>query len=150
MKTISIDSLNHVLVDSERTSKKRLTVKEAQLLRAIMRRGGVATKEYLLQDLYNGIDEPELKIIDVFICKLRGKLGAHKDAILTTWGRGYVRGEDYELEDSLVSVAISRKTQELLDQVALEDDKRPEELAGVLLHNALVAHRKALWHGERR
>ena len=47
----------------------------------------------LLKHLYAGIQEPELKIIDVFVCKLRKKLaratGGHH-YIETVWGRGYV------------------------------------------------------------
>jgi len=46
-----------------------------------------------LNHLYGGMDEPELKIIDVFICKLRKKLSAATDGenyIETVWGRGYV------------------------------------------------------------
>ena len=38
------------------------------------------------------MDEPEVKIIDVFICKLRKKLAqaGAGDLIGTVWGRGYV------------------------------------------------------------
>ena len=49
-----------------------------------------------LNHLYGGMDEPELKIIDVFICKLRKKLSAALDGenyIETVWGRGYVLRE---------------------------------------------------------
>ena len=45
-----------------------------------------------LNHLYGGMDEPELKIIDVFICKLRKKLAnaaEGKNFIETVWGRGY-------------------------------------------------------------
>jgi two-component system cell cycle response regulator CtrA len=53
----------------------------------------IRTKEMFLNHLYGGMDEPELKIIDVFVCKLRKKLaqatgGSHY--IETVWGRGYV------------------------------------------------------------
>jgi two-component system cell cycle response regulator CtrA len=50
------------------------------------------TKEAFLNHLYGGIDEPEVKIIDVFICKLRKKLAqaGATDLIGTVWGRGYV------------------------------------------------------------
>jgi two-component system cell cycle response regulator CtrA len=50
-------------------------------------------KEMFLNHLYGGMDEPELKIIDVFICKLRKKLSNATDGenhIETVWGRGYV------------------------------------------------------------
>ena len=58
-----------------------------------LRKGTTLTKEMFLNHLYGGMDEPELKIIDVFICKLRKKLamatgGDHY--IETVWGRGYV------------------------------------------------------------
>lgn len=54
----------------------------------------VQTKEMLLSGLYTEIeDEAEIKIIDVFICKLRNKLKqVHPDAaalVETVWGRGY-------------------------------------------------------------
>jgi two-component system, cell cycle response regulator CtrA len=58
-----------------------------------LRKGTTLTKEMFLNHLYGGMDEPELKIIDVFICKLRKKLQAAtngKHYIETVWGRGYV------------------------------------------------------------
>jgi two-component system cell cycle response regulator CtrA len=70
-----------------------LTGKEYQMLELLsLRKGSTLTKEMFLNHLYGGIDEPEAKIIDVFICKLRKKLttaggGNH---IETVWGRGYV------------------------------------------------------------
>jgi two-component system cell cycle response regulator CtrA len=71
-----------------------LTGKEYQMLELLsLRKGTTLTKEMFLNHLYGGMDEPELKIIDVFICKLRKKLseatgdGSH---IETVWGRGYV------------------------------------------------------------
>lgn len=58
----------------------------------ILRRGTVLTKEAFLNHLYGGMDEPEVKIIDVFICKLRKKLmqAGVDDLIRTVWGRGYM------------------------------------------------------------
>jgi two-component system cell cycle response regulator CtrA len=50
------------------------------------------TKENFLNHLYGGMDEPEAKIIDVFICKLRKKLASScggANYIETVWGRGY-------------------------------------------------------------
>jgi two-component system cell cycle response regulator CtrA len=58
-----------------------------------LRKGTTLTKEMFLNHLYGGMDEPELKIIDVFICKLRKKLAASAHGqhhIETVWGRGYV------------------------------------------------------------
>jgi two-component system, cell cycle response regulator CtrA len=71
-----------------------LTGKEYQMLELLsLRKGTTLTKEMFLNHLYGGMDEPELKIIDVFICKLRKKLGeatGGANYIETVWGRGYV------------------------------------------------------------
>ncbi len=64
-----------------------------------LRKGTTLTKEMFLNHLYGGMDEPELKIIDVFICKLRKKLTtacAGENYIHTVWGRGYVLREPTE------------------------------------------------------
>ncbi len=71
-----------------------LTGKEYGILELLsLRKGTTLTKEMFLNHLYGGMDEPELKIIDVFICKLRKKLSAATGGehyIETVWGRGYV------------------------------------------------------------
>jgi two-component system cell cycle response regulator CtrA len=71
-----------------------LTGKEYQMLELLsLRKGTTLTKEMFLNHLYGGMDEPELKIIDVFICKLRKKLAeatGDSSYIETVWGRGYV------------------------------------------------------------
>jgi two-component system, cell cycle response regulator CtrA len=71
-----------------------LTTKEYQMLELLaMRQGTPITKDMFLGHLYGGMDEPDQKIIDVFICKLRKKLmqaSGGKDYIETIWGRGYV------------------------------------------------------------
>ena len=71
-----------------------LTGKEYQMLELLsLRKGTTLTKEMFLNHLYGGMDEPELKIIDVFICKLRKKLSEATGGdsyIETVWGRGYV------------------------------------------------------------
>src|ERR1700746_1977712 len=74
-------------------SRVHLTGKEYQMLELLsLRKGTTLTKEMFLNHLYGGVDEPELKIIDVFICKLRKKLqaAAGQHYIETVWGRGYV------------------------------------------------------------
>ena len=71
-----------------------LTSKEYGILELLsLRKGSTLTKEMFLNHLYGGIDEPELKIIDVFVCKLRKKLSDSANGenyIETVWGRGYV------------------------------------------------------------
>ena len=71
-----------------------LTGKEYGILELLsLRKGTTLTKEMFLNHLYGGIDEPELKIIDVFVCKLRKKIQTATGGdnyIHTVWGRGYV------------------------------------------------------------
>jgi two-component system cell cycle response regulator CtrA len=70
-----------------------LTGKEYAILELlVLRKGMVLTKEAFLNHLYGGMDEPEMKIIDVFICKLRKKLAqaGAENLIGTVWGRGYM------------------------------------------------------------
>lgn len=71
-----------------------LTGKEYAMLEILsLRRGNTLTKEMFLNHLYNGMDEPEAKIIDVFICKIRKKImdaTGGDNYIHTEWGRGYV------------------------------------------------------------
>jgi two-component system, cell cycle response regulator CtrA len=70
-----------------------MTSKEYQILELFsLRKGMTLTKEMLLNHLYGGMDEPQQKIIDVFLCKLRKKLANAsngKDYFETLWGRGY-------------------------------------------------------------
>lgn len=77
-----------------------LTSKEYAILELLaLRKGTILTKEMFLNHLYGGIDEPELKIIDVFVCKLRKKLAqasGGKNYIETVWGRGYILKEPTE------------------------------------------------------
>lgn len=81
-----------------------LTGKEYQMLELLsLRKGTTLTKEMFLNHLYGGMDEPELKIIDVFICKLRKKLAeatGGENYIETVWGRGYVLRDPISDEDT--------------------------------------------------
>lgn len=87
-----------------------LTGKEYQILELLsLRKGTTLTKEMFLNHLYGGMDEPELKIIDVFICKLRKKLSeatGRENHIETVWGRGYVL-RDPKPDDAAQDMAIS-------------------------------------------
>ena len=91
--TVNLDTKT-VEVDGQRV---HLTGKEYQMLELLsLRKGTTLTKEMFLNHLYGGMDEPELKIIDVFICKLRKKLAeatGGQSYIETVWGRGYVLRE---------------------------------------------------------
>ena len=84
-----------------------LTDKEYRMLELLsLRRGTTITKEMFLSELYGGMDEPEVKIIDVFMCKIRKKLATAsggKDYIETVWGRGYLLREPQEVKAQLVA-----------------------------------------------
>ena len=89
---LNLDS-REVLVEDV---KIHLTGKEYAILELlVLRKGMVLTKEAFLNHLYGGMDEPEVKIIDVFICKLRKKLqlAGADNLIGTVWGRGYMLRE---------------------------------------------------------
>ena len=79
-----------------------LTGREYEMLELLsLRKGTTITKEMFLSQLYGGMDEPEIKIIDVFMCKIRKKLAIAsdgKDYIETVWGRGYLLREPQEVE----------------------------------------------------
>lgn len=93
-----------VEVDKQRV---HLTGKEYAMLELLsLRKGSTLTKEMFLNHLYGGIDEPELKIIDVFICKLRKKLATASEGenyIETVWGRGYVLRNPTEESEAAAS-----------------------------------------------
>jgi two-component system cell cycle response regulator CtrA len=93
-KTVEVDA-----------ARVHLTGKEYQMLELLsLRKGTTLTKEMFLNHLYGGMDEPELKIIDVFICKLRKKLANASDGknyIETVWGRGYVLREPNDVEERI-------------------------------------------------
>jgi two-component system, cell cycle response regulator CtrA len=82
-------------------ARVHLTAKEYQMLELLaLRKGMTLTKEMFLNHLYGGMDEPGMKIVDVFMCKLRKKLlsaSGGKDYIETVWGRGYVLREQPEV-----------------------------------------------------
>lgn len=88
-----------------------LTGKEYQMLELLsLRKGTTLTKEMFLNHLYGGMDEPELKIIDVFICKLRKKLDQATGGfnyIETVWGRGYVLRDPQPMTEQTPRIAVS-------------------------------------------
>jgi two-component system cell cycle response regulator CtrA len=100
-KTVEVDS-----------ARVHLTGKEYAMLELLsLRKGTTLTKEMFLNHLYGGMDEPELKIIDVFICKLRKKLSlacGGANYIETVWGRGYVlRDPESEEMDPPATAAVA-------------------------------------------
>lgn len=89
-------------------AKVHLTGKEYEILELLsLRKGATLTKEMFLNHLYGGMDEPDMKIIDVFVCKLRKKLTVAtggQNYIETVWGRGYSLREPEANEASRLEV----------------------------------------------
>lgn len=90
----------------------RLTGKEYAILELLcLRKGATLSKEMFLNHLYDGMDEPTMKIIDVFVCKLRKKLTVASgglDYIETVWGRGYMLRDP----DALSARPVNKKVLE--------------------------------------
>ncbi|MGH7068231.1 MAG: response regulator transcription factor [Acetobacteraceae bacterium] len=96
-----------------------LTAKEYAILELLaLRKGFVLSKEAFLNHLYGGMDEPEIKIVDVFVCKLRKKLAQAglTDLIETVWGQGYLVREGGRgtapvsgLEAAMTGTAMARE-----------------------------------------
>lgn len=78
-----------------------LTTKEYLIVESLgLRKNMTLSKEQLLSRIYGGIDEPQDKIIDVFVCKVRKKIReatGDYGLIDTVWGRGYVIRENVEV-----------------------------------------------------
>ncbi len=92
-----------------------LTGKEFAILELLVLRKGIAqTKETFLNHLYGGRDEPDIKIIDVFICKLRKKLQAAGvgNLISTVWGRGYILNDPQTTKPSASISALGKPRQQ--------------------------------------
>jgi len=96
---INLDT-RHVEVNGNQV---HLTNKEYAILELLaLRKGSVLTKEMFLNHLYSSMDEPEIKIIDVFVCKLRKKLADASGGvnyIETVWGRGYMLKDNESSEN---------------------------------------------------
>lgn len=113
----------------------RLTPKEARLLLALhARKGAVVSKDSLMSAAYSGADdEPGIKIIDVFVCKIRNKVG--EGVILTVWGQGYrlsaggVLAVDVVLRDGFAA------------EPAVVTPRDTTKRAGIQAHVLAVLHR---------
>jgi two-component system cell cycle response regulator CtrA len=90
-----------------------LTDKEYRIIELLsLRKGTPMTKEMFLNNLYGGMDEPEQKIIDVFVCKLRKKLSGAtggENYISTVWGRGYVMRDPNDAEETETPASVGQE-----------------------------------------
>src|SRR5947207_15504688 len=99
---VNLDSRTALIGDQ----RLRISPKEYQILELLsLRKGTTLTKEFLLHELYAGTEEPDVRIIDVFVCKLRRKLAK------ATGGEHYietVRGRGYLLRDPVATPELQR------------------------------------------
>ncbi len=132
---------NQVSVDG---TPVHLTGKEYSILELlVMRRGMVLTKDQFLSHLYGGMDEPEMKIIDVFICKLRKKLAqaGAPSLIGTVWGRGYIMrapeaASQHAPERTSAAAAPARSLEDILLPGA--NPARDGEVTGTGINNRVM------------
>jgi two-component system, cell cycle response regulator CtrA len=108
-------STKTVLVDGQSI---HFTAKEYAMLELLaLRKGTTVSKEVCLNHLYGGMDEPEIKIIDVFVCKIRAKLRkVNGHEIETVWGRGYVM-RDPALPN-VASPSLAPEIHDMLDRTS--------------------------------
>ena len=93
---LSINLTNRVIKIDD--NEIHLTNKEYLILELLaIRKGKIVSKELFLNHLYDGTNEPDMKTIDVFICKIRKTfskfLKDDTDYISTVWGQGYTLKE---------------------------------------------------------
>lgn len=140
MHSIRIDNGQHLFVDGLKVCE-HVTHREEQFLRVVMGHNGTASKDFILTAMYGGRDEPDIKIVDVFAAKIRRKMGPHRVAIETLWGKGYARNKDYEMVEADPSQAAVRVDAVLLNAVAYGCGEKPDDLVTRLL----TAERERLW-----
>lgn len=107
----ALPDLNGITADLERGEIRfrglavQVTRKEFDIFAALQKATGrTLSKEVLLTQLYDlEVDEPDMKIIDVFVCKLRKKVARIGIEIGTNWGRGYFLIEPKPLEGSIAA-----------------------------------------------
>lgn len=132
-----------------------------------LRKGLTVSKDALMNHLYGGMDEPEPKIVDVFVCKIRRKLGDAKAVVETTWGRGYrLRVGDEKLPEpskapkSFIGRApvLTRRVLEhlargpadqrdLVEKTKVEPFQVPNAIARAKVRGLVASRREALGSG---
>lgn len=139
---ITVDLVGHLWIDGVRTDH-HLTIREAQVLRAIMSNATVTTFDFLLSYIYGGRDEPETKILTVFVHKLRKKLGRIHGAptggaIETVWGRGWSRGANYTMTPERTSTIDIPIDLALVDRLMLHTGLQAADCVGLAIRETVA------------
>lgn len=134
--SISIDYTGHLIVDGE-VQIVRFTRTEAKFLEIVLASRGVVTKDYAMSRLYDNVnDEPALKILDVFLTKVKKKLGEHRVAIETVWGRGWARSAGYVWEKREHDMVLLEVRQDRISDLVLFTGKPAEVILDDLIERA--------------
>lgn len=150
-KTTIILGADGVLTDEAGETRVSLTPREATIALALSgRRGSVLTKNALMTELYQGHDEPEVKIVDVFICKVRAKLAkvGGEGAIETVWGRGYRWNGDFRLalpDSNHVSMEVTPELGRRLEDLALATDQTVSQVLLAMVTEKIDEHERRAW-----
>lgn len=151
-RTLTLRSDGQVSVDGG--PGVHLTRLEARLLLAMARRQSHLSKDVLLLEMHPGrqdVDMPEVKIVDVMVCKLRNKLrevGA-SDAVATVWGMGYrldrCRYSVALPDGEHLAVPLSGDLQSRLEDLALARSTTVPLLVASMLTDAVAAAERSAW-----
>lgn len=125
----------HTRIASVNGQVLNLTGKEYSILELLaIRKGAALAKEAFLNHLYGGMDEPELKIVDVFVCKLRKKIFdlTHEEGYIETiWGRGYMLRDPHDQSEFLAPgepVPLRKRYKHAPDPIANEASEKKRKL----------------------
>lgn len=138
MPVISLTPAHQLVIDGE-TQPVHLTRTEVRVLTGIFATSDVFTIDHFMS-AYDSEDRED-KLFNVYIYKVRNKLGAHRKAIRTEWGRGYMRHPDYTFIPGTPGRTLIEVPTKLLDQIALYDLTPPEALITKLLEKHLAAEK---------
>ena len=136
---ISIDAAGFVFVDDVGMGTS-LTRTQETYLRAIFSSKGVATREFIVATVYGGRDEPESNIVDTIVCHVRRRLGIHRRAIQTAWGRGFSIHPAYVLSPADRTVGVNVDS-DLIEELSRITSEQPDALVTRLLK----AEHERLW-----
>lgn len=150
-RTTIILGADGVLTDEAGENRTHVTGKEATIILAMAgRKGSVMTKDALMTELYQGRDEPQVKIVDVFICKVRAKLAkvGGDGAIETVWGRGYRWHPDFRLalpDSNHVSMEVTPELGRRLEDLALATDQTVSQVLLAMVTESIDEHERRAW-----
>lgn len=139
MTTLTITAEHHLLIDGIK-QPGHLTRTEVRTLIGIFSSKVAYNLDQFLNN-YAEADEPDDNLFKVYIYKIRSKLGEHKRAIKTVWGKGYISHPDYTLslvEAGFVNVPVPAA---MLAELAFYDRSSPQDFITKMLRKHIDAEK---------